>query len=63
MKNKTNMKFIRTDSVEVAKKLRALSYTELPQIDSSTFCFMNDGIKLTFDAEKENCVYTNILHI
>ena len=62
MKNNT-MKFIKTDKVDIAEQLRVLGYTELLQGDSATFCFINDGKTLTFDAEKNGCVYTNLLCI
>ena len=61
MSNKETMKFIRTDNEETAQKLRYEGYTELPQKSQGVFCFMNNGKKLNFDAEKYGCVYTNIL--
>ena len=61
MNNKTDMKFLRTDNEETAHKLRYEGYTELPQQSRGVFCFINDGKKLNFDAEKCGCVYTNIL--
>lgn len=63
MENRETMKFIRTDSEETAYKLRYEGYTELPQQSLGVYCFMNDGKKLNFDAEKYGCVYTNILCI
>jgi len=58
---KIDAKFLRTSNAETADKLRMLGFTELTELNSSTFCFINDGKKLTFDAEKHDCVYTNIL--
>lgn len=63
MENRETMKFIITDSEETAHKLRYECYTELPQQSRGVYCFMNDGKKLNFDAEKYGCVYTNILCI
>ena len=60
---KPNMNFIITTSSETRDKLKYEGFTEIPQQVNGTFYFLNDGKKLTFDAEKENCVYTNILHI
>jgi predicted ribosome-associated RNA-binding protein Tma20 len=60
MKNK-EMKFIRTDNEETAHKLRYEQYTEITEPGSKYFCFLNDGKKLNFDAEKYDCVYTNLL--
>lgn len=60
---KPNMKFIKTDNAETAHKLRYEGFTEITEPGSKSFCFINDGKKLTFDTEKENCVYTNILNI
>ena len=57
-----DMKFIKTTDVETAKKLRMLGFTELTESNSSVYCFINNG-NLTFDAEKNNCVYTNLLHV
>lgn len=58
---KTEYKFLKTSNKETADKLRSLGFTELTESSSSTFCFINDGKKLTFDAEKNDAVYTNIL--
>lgn len=60
---KKEYNFIKTTDHETADKLRTLGFTELVQPENGVFCFINDGKKLTFDTEKENCVYTNILHI
>ena len=60
--NKTNMKFIRTDNTETAYKLRYEGYTEIAQLNENTYCFLNDGKKLTFNAEENGVIYTNILH-
>lgn len=61
MENKESMKFLITSSEETAHKLRYENYTELPQQSRGVYCFMNDGKKLNFDAEKNGCIYTNIL--
>jgi hypothetical protein len=58
---KTEYKFLKTTDSETADKLRTLGFTELTQQDNGVFCFINDGKKLTFDAEKYECVYTNLL--
>ena len=58
---KTEYKFLKTSNKETADKLRSLGFTELTEPSSSTFCFINDGKKLTFDAEKYDAFYTNIL--
>ena len=55
------MNFIRTSDKETAEQLRVLGFTELTEPNSSIFCFLNDGKKLTFDSEKCNFVYTNVL--
>ena len=59
--NKSDMKFIKTSDKETADKLRTLGFTEITEPNSSTFCFINDGEKLTFDAENYNAVYSNVL--
>ena len=59
--NKRDMKFIKTSDKETADKLRYLGFTELTEPSSSAFCFINNGNKLTFDVEKYNAMYTNIL--
>lgn len=58
---KPNMNFIVTTDAETADKLRSLGFTELTQQENGKFCFINDGKKLTFDAEKYSAVYTNVL--
>ena len=58
--NKNNMKFIRTESVEAADKLRKLGFVELSEPTSPTFCFINNG-KIVFEAKENECVYTNII--
>lgn len=58
---KPNMKFIKTVNTETAHKLRYEGFTEITEPGSKSFCFINDGKKLTFDAEKYDAVYTNIL--
>ena len=61
MNNKSDMKFIRTENIETAHKLRYMGYTELTEPGSKYFCFLNNGKKLTFDAEENGIVYTNLL--
>jgi hypothetical protein len=58
---KPNMNFIVTTNRETADKLRYANFTELTQQDDGKFCFINDGKKLNFDAEKYDAVYTNLL--
>ena len=58
-----NMKFIKTNSSEVAKRLRLYGFTEIPGCNSSEFCFVNDGKKIIFDVDENDYVYTNILCI
>ena len=58
-----DMKFIKTHSSDVAEKFRLLGFTEIPGSNSSVFCFMNDGKKITFDVDANDYVYTNILCI
>lgn len=62
MNNKTDMKFLRTDNIEAAERLRLLGFTEITEPNSSTFCFMNNGKKLTFDADELRVVYSNTLY-
>lgn len=59
--NKEKMKFIRTDNAETAMKLRYAGYTELPAQSRGMYCFLNDGKKLTFNAEENGIVFSNIL--
>lgn len=59
--NKRDMKFIKTSDKETADKLRYLGFTELTEPSSSTYCFINNGSKLTFDVENFGGVYTNII--
>lgn len=61
MDNKMDMRFLRTDNVETAHKLRYEGYTELTEPGSKHFCFLNDGKKLNFNAEENGIVYTNLL--
>lgn len=61
MNNKSDMKFIRTENIETAHKLRYEGYTEITESGSKYFCFLNDGKKLNFDAEENGIVYTNLL--
>lgn len=58
---KSEYKFLKTTDRETADKLRTLGFTELTEQSNGVFCFINDGKKLTFDAEKYDCVYTNLL--
>ena len=58
---KTEYKFLKTSNKETADKLRSFGFTELTEQNNGTFCFINDGKKLTFDAEKYDAIYTNIL--
>ena len=59
---KKDMRFIKTNSPETAKKLRAYGFTEIPEQSSNMFLFINDG-KMVFEAELTDCVYTNKLCI
>ena len=61
MENKTNMKFLITDKEEMANRLRYEGYTELPAQSRGMYCFLNDGKKLTFNAEENGIVFSNIL--
>lgn len=54
--------FIYTQDRETANKLRALGLYEVQQSNESVFVFVNSGIKLPFNAEKNDCIYTNNLH-
>lgn len=57
------MNFIRTSDIEVANYLRNCGYTEIKELSSSTFCFINDG-KMIFDADMDkNIHYTNMLYV
>ena len=58
-----NMKFIKVTNFETANKLRYEGFTEVTSFEPGTFVFINDGKKLSFDAEKYGAVYTNILCI
>ena len=58
---KNEFNFLVTTNRETADKLRYEGFTELTQQDDGKFCFINDGKKLTFDAEKYDVVYTNLL--
>ncbi len=57
------MKFIKVTNSETAHKLRYEGFTEIASTESGVYIFVNDGNKLTFDAEKCGAVYTNILCI
>ena len=61
MKNKKDMKFIRTDNSETRDKLLYEGYTEITEPGSKYYCFLNDGKKLKFDAEENGIVFTNLL--
>lgn len=58
---RNDMKFIKTTSVETAHKLRYEKFTEIPSQNEGEFVFLNDGVKLNFDVEKFDGVYTNVL--
>ena len=58
---KPEKKFIRVSDKETRDKLITLGFTEITEPSSSTYCFINNGKKLTFDAEKYDAVYSNIL--
>ena len=58
--NKTNMRFIRTESKEIREKLKVSGFTEITEPNSSTFCFINNG-KMTFEVQPKDIIYTNIL--
>ena len=60
---KTEYKFLKTSNKETADKLRSFGFTELTEQNNGIFCFINDGKKLTFDAEQYGAVYTNILYL
>lgn len=59
--NKKEYKFIKVSSSETRDKLISLGFTEITEPSSSTYCFLNDGKKLTFDVENLGGVYTNII--
>ena len=61
-KNNT-MKFMKVTNSETAHKLRYEGFTEIPSTESGVYIFVNDGKKLSFDAEQYGAVYTNILCI
>lgn len=58
---KSDMKFLRTDNVDIAHKLRYEGYTELTEPGSKYYCFLNDGKKLTFNAEENGIIFSNIM--
>ena len=62
MNKKSKMHFLKTNDKQVAEQLRQNGFTELTETLSTCYCFINDG-KMTFDAEKNGCVYTNVLCI
>jgi hypothetical protein len=61
--NRNDMKFIKVTDSETAHKLRYEGFTEIPSSESGVYMFINDGKKLTFDAERYGAVYTNILSV
>jgi hypothetical protein len=63
MSEKSNMKFIKTSDREMVDQLRINGFTEIGESQDGTYCFLNDGCRLTFDLGKYNAVYTDILHI
>lgn len=58
---KKEYKFIKVANSETRDKLISLGFTEITEPSSSTYCFINDGKKLTFDVENFGGVYTNII--
>jgi len=54
--------FIYTQDKETANELRNLGLYEVQQSNESIYVFVNNGIRLPFNAEKNGCVYTNNLH-
>ena len=59
--NKTDKKFIKVSDKETRNRLIELGFTEITEPSSSTYCFLNDGKRLTFDVEKFGGVYTNVI--
>ena len=60
---KTDKKFIITTSKETRDKLLYLGFTEITEPSSSTYCFLNDGKKLTFDVEESGIIFSNIMYL
>ena len=58
--NKNKMNFIRTSDLETRNKLLSLGFTEITEMSSHDYCFINNG-KLVFDNKDNKCVYTNIM--
>ncbi len=58
--NKQDKKFIVTTDSETADKLKYAGFVEIEKRDDK-YIFLNNGKKLTFDAEKYNATFTNIL--
>ena len=56
------MKFIMTQSSEARLKLLYDGFTELTDPKESTHIFLNNG-KMRFDAEQNECVYSNKIFI
>ncbi len=59
---RTDMKFIMTQSSEARLKLLYDGFTELTDPKESTHIFLNNG-KMRFDAEQNECVYSNKIFI
>jgi hypothetical protein len=60
---KKEYKFIKVANSETRDQLISLGFTEITEPSSSTYCFINDGKKLTFDVENFGGVYTNVLFL
>ena len=54
MNNKNKMNFIRTSDLETRNKLLSLGFTEITEMSSSDYCFINNG-KLVFSATTLKC--------
>lgn len=61
MKNKSDMKFIRTSDGDTAKLLRDCGYTEITERNTGTYCFINDCRKINFDIAEKEVIFTNTL--
>ena len=59
--NKKEYKFIKVSSSETRDKLISLGFTEITEPSSSIYCFLNDGKKLTFNAEENGIIFSNIM--
>ena len=60
---KPEMNFIKTKDFETAHKLAYEGFTQIPCNEPGVYMFINNGHKLTFDAEQFGAVYTNILNV